>query len=103
MSGGPRGHTGARGHWHLRKYTRCVMLDVMRTTLTLDDDILARARELAEVSGRSIGAVISDMARESMTAQTRTATRNGIQLLPETNPGSAATLAEVNRLRDDTS
>lgn len=77
------------------------MLDVMRTTLTLDDDILARARELAEVSGRSVGAVISDMARESLAARARTATRNGIHLLPTTNPAAAVTLEEVNRLRDD--
>lgn len=77
------------------------MLDAMRTTLTLDDDILARARELAEVSGRSVGAVISDMARESLAARARNDTRNGINLLPPTNPAAAVTLEEVNRLRDN--
>lgn len=77
------------------------MLDDMRTTLTLDDDILARARELAEVTGRSVGAVISDMARESLVSRERGDTRNGILLLPTTNPLAAATLEEVNLLGDD--
>ncbi len=78
------------------------MLGVMRSTLTLDDDILVRAREVASVTGRSVGAVISDMARESLTARAFTDTRNGIRLLPTTNPAAAATLDEVNRLRDET-
>lgn len=77
------------------------MLDVMRTTLTIDDDVLARAREVSGASGRSVGAVISDMARASLMPRAPTGVRNGIQLLPATNPASAATLEEVNRLRDD--
>ncbi|WP_380166935.1 hypothetical protein [Jannaschia sp. R86511] len=40
----------------------------MRTTLTIDDDVLAAARERARRTGRSLGAVISDLARQSLTS-----------------------------------
>lgn len=39
----------------------------MRTTLQLDDDVLAAARELAAIEGRSIGAVVSELARRGLT------------------------------------
>ena len=39
----------------------------MRTTLDLDDDVLAFARELAHAEGRSIGAVVSELARRGAT------------------------------------
>jgi hypothetical protein len=38
----------------------------MRTTLQIDDDVLDSARQLATTDGRSIGAVISDLARRSL-------------------------------------
>jgi hypothetical protein len=38
----------------------------MRTTLQLDDDVLDSARMLAAAEGRSLGAVISDLARRSL-------------------------------------
>ena len=38
----------------------------MRTTLTVDDDVLAAARELAEQQHRSIGDVISDLSRKGL-------------------------------------
>ena len=38
----------------------------MRTTLTLDDDILQAARSLAAMEKRSIGDVISELARRGL-------------------------------------
>jgi hypothetical protein len=38
----------------------------MRTTLQIDDDVLESARVLAAADGRSLGAVISDLARRSL-------------------------------------
>lgn len=38
----------------------------MRTTLTLDDDVYAAARTLADTTGRNLGAVISDLARKGL-------------------------------------
>lgn len=38
----------------------------MRTTLDIDDDVMAAARELAASERRSIGAVISELARRGL-------------------------------------
>jgi hypothetical protein len=38
----------------------------MRTTLDIDDDVLAAARELAASERRSLGAVISELARRGL-------------------------------------
>jgi hypothetical protein len=39
----------------------------MRTTLELDDDVIAAARELAAGARRSLGSVISELARRGLT------------------------------------
>lgn len=39
----------------------------MRTTLDIDEDVLAAARELASEGRRSLGAVISELARRGLT------------------------------------
>jgi hypothetical protein len=39
----------------------------MRTTLDLDDDVLSAARELAANERRSLGAVVSGLARRGLT------------------------------------
>ena len=56
---------------------------IMRTTLSIDDDVLAAAREIAESERRSVGEVISALARNGMqpAAQDR-CYRNGVLLLP---------------------
>lgn len=46
----------------------------MRTTLDIDDDILAAAKDLARMEGRTMGNVISDLARRGLTAPDLTAT-----------------------------
>lgn len=38
----------------------------MRTTLTLDDDVYEAAKTLAEGSGESLGAVVSQLARQGL-------------------------------------
>lgn len=38
----------------------------MRTTLSLDDDIVRAAKSLAREQGRSLGEVISDLARRGL-------------------------------------
>ncbi len=39
---------------------------MMRTTITLEDDVFAAAKTLAESSGRSLGEVISELARRGL-------------------------------------
>lgn len=40
----------------------------MRTTLDIDEDVLAAAKELARAEGRTMGEVISDLARKGLTS-----------------------------------
>lgn len=39
----------------------------MRTTLDIDDDILAAVKEVAKAEGKTMGEVISDLARRALT------------------------------------
>lgn len=39
----------------------------MRTTLELDDDVVAAAKELAAIERRSLGAVVSELTRRGLT------------------------------------
>lgn len=74
----------------------------MRTTLSIDDDVLAAARELAQQQGRTIGEVISELARKSLVpAPQPMRYRNGIPLLPIRPDGKPVTMELVNRLRDE--
>ena len=85
------------------------MLDAehqMRTTLSLDDDVLAAAKVLARQRKQPIGSVISDLAREGLAQanwenqSTPKAQRNGLTLLPRHPEGSPVDLELVNRLRE---
>jgi hypothetical protein len=79
----------------------------MRTTLTLDDDVLAAAKVLARQRRQPIGSVISALARQSLAAPSQQPAgpaktqRNGLPLLP-LQPGGAPVDRElVNQLRDE--
>jgi hypothetical protein len=76
----------------------------MRTTLAIDDDVLAAARHLAEREHKSIGEVISTLARQGLSRDGRSSSqteRNGIPLLPNRKAGLPVTLELVNQLRDE--
>lgn len=75
----------------------------MRTTLAIDDDILATARHLAQRDRLSLGEVISALARQGLSQASRSSPRerNGIPLLPKRKAAVPVTLELVNRLRDE--
>jgi len=75
----------------------------VRTTLTIDDDILAAAKHLAEREHKSLGEVISTLARQGLSRNTRGSRtqRNGIPLLPSRKAAVPVTLELVNQLRDE--
>ncbi|BBX95933.1 antitoxin VapB39 [Mycobacterium lacus] len=58
----------ATASWGLLPKTRDLRRyhDAMRTTLQIDDDVLEDARDIARAEGRSVGAVISELARRSL-------------------------------------
>lgn len=72
----------------------------MRTTLDIDDDVLAAAKERAAGQRTTMGKVLSDLARESLTrpAPGPLVERNGFFVLP--SRGGVVTSALVRRLEE---
>jgi hypothetical protein len=77
----------------------------MRTTLAIDDDVLAAARHLAERDRKSVGEVVSALARQGLGhgAGTAKRQRNGVPLLPRRRDAVPVTPELVNQLRDELS
>ena len=80
----------------------------MRTTIDIDDDLLAAAKELARREGRTAGEVVSRLLRRSLTGQdtpassvagTRARRVAGFEPFPA-RPGVVTTNAQVNALRN---
>jgi hypothetical protein len=69
----------------------------MRTTLAIDDDVLAAAKEMAAAERKSVGEIISALARKAMRpTPSGRVTRNGVPLLP-VRPGTARVTSELVR------
>ena len=75
----------------------------MRTTLDIDDDVLAAAKAMASQQRRSVGAIVSDLARRSPRRPATRHHRDGGPLLPVSNAKAVVTLDVVNALRDEAS
>lgn len=74
----------------------------MRTTLAIDDDVLAAAKELAATQQKSVGEVISELARRALRpVETGRKTRNGVPLLPVRPNTPRVTSELVRQLRDE--
>jgi hypothetical protein len=74
----------------------------MRTTLAIDDDVLAAAKEIAAMERKSVGEVLSSLARQALRpALSAHPTRNGVPLLP-VRPGAPRVTSElVRRLQEE--
>lgn len=74
----------------------------MRTTLAIDDDVLAAARELAATQQKSVGEVISALARIALRPSSpSTVSRNGVPLLPIGPDTPRVTSELVHQLREE--
>lgn len=74
----------------------------MRTTLAIDDDVLAAARALADQQGRSVGEIVSQLARRALLPPPQNATvRNGITLFPLRADAKPVTLELIRRLNEE--
>lgn len=73
----------------------------MRTTLSLDDDVLLAAKAIAGQQGRSLGEVVSELARRSLQRPVSRAERNGIPLLASRPDSTPVSMELVNALRDE--
>jgi len=74
----------------------------MRTTLAIDDDVLNAAKELAAIEKKSVGEVISALARRALAPpESKLKTRNGIPLLKVRKGAQRVTSELVHRLREE--
>lgn len=79
----------------------------MRTTLTIDDDILRAIHERARAERRTAGQVLSQLAREALTrggepdGSPSTGLRHGFPVLPAR--GRVVTNELIDELRDEES
>ncbi len=73
----------------------------MRTTLTIDDDVLTVAKSIARQQDRSVGEVVSDLARRALRRPTAARERNGFPLLQRGPDDAPVTPDFVNALRDE--
>jgi hypothetical protein len=76
----------------------------VRTTLSIDDDVLTAVRERARRERRTVGEVLSDLARQALVGAHRPAVdparaRHGFSPLPHRGP--AVSNALIDRLRED--
>lgn len=78
------------------------MMLMMRTTVNIDDDVLERAKDIAQVRHVSVGEALSELARRGMEAQVelREDPVTGLMVLHGTGLKSLS-IDEVNELRDD--
>jgi hypothetical protein len=78
------------------------MIQYMRTTLDLDDDVLQAVKELGLMRKKTAGQILSELARKALVpaSQPIGRVRNGVPLLPSVPGRRITTMADVNRLRD---
>jgi len=73
----------------------------MRTTLSLDDDILEAARTYARARDLAIGKAVSELVRRGLQAPLRTRLVNGFHVVDLPAGALAVTSADVKRLQDE--
>jgi predicted CopG family antitoxin len=74
----------------------------MRTTLVIDDDVLSAAKEMATYENKSIGEVISSLARRALSpAESKAKRRNGVPLLKLRKGATRVTSELVQQLREE--
>ena len=78
---------------------RCV-----RTTLSIDDDVLLAVKERAAREKRSVGEVLSELARQALTRRGQASEAGGHEqygFRPLSHRGPAVSNALVDQLRDE--
>ena len=74
----------------------------MRTTVDIEEDVLLAAKEIAHQRKTTLGAVLSDLARQTLIRKAARETRHGLPQFPVRSDAGPVTLELVNRLRDET-
>jgi hypothetical protein len=74
----------------------------MRTTLNIEEDVLRAAKEIALQRGMTVGQVLSDLARKSLTRKSPVSKKHDLPIFPIKSDAQVITLELVNQLRDET-
>ena len=73
----------------------------MRTTLVIEDDVLEAARSLAEAEGKSVGEVISTLARRGLTPQSQETTEGSFPVFTVSPGAKPITMEMVQRALEE--
>lgn len=77
----------------------------MRTTLTIDDDVLVAVKERAQRERRTVGQVLSDLARQALTAPPASVDTGRAEefygFTPLPHRGKPVSNALIDRLREE--
>lgn len=73
----------------------------MRTTLTIDDDIMGQAAEQAKLRGVSLSRNVSDLLRRALNAPLRVEEENGLFVVELPADSPKITSDDVRRLEAD--
>ncbi len=73
----------------------------MRTTIDIEEDVLLAAKEIARQQGTTLGRVLSDLARKSLTQRSTVSSKHGLPQFPIQPDAGVVTLELVNQLRDE--
>jgi hypothetical protein len=73
----------------------------MRTTLSIDDDVLDAARAIAEQTRRSLGQVVSDLARKGLRPRKEFGSRGGLPVFKVSEKARPITPEAVRQALDD--
>lgn len=73
----------------------------MRTTVDIEEDVLLAAKEIARQRRMTLGKVLSDLARKSLTRKSSVSQKNGLPIFPVQLDAEIVTLERVNQLRDE--
>lgn len=73
----------------------------MRTTLSIDDDILAVAKSIAATRSKPVGYVISELARKGINSFSKPVKSKGIPIFKVSKNARKLTLDDVRQAEDE--
>lgn len=73
----------------------------MRTTLRIDDDLLATAKEMARERSVSVGSVVSELMRKGLRAGVGLETKIDLPVFRVGKDAGSITLEDVKRMEDE--
>lgn len=73
----------------------------MRTTLRIEDDVFRAAKSLADSEGKTVGQVISELARKGLAPRPQEATEDGFPIFAVPENATPITPEMVRRASED--